>query len=197
MRRLFFLAAVVAGLSLVATASGKGPVAGTIDGPGAGGGISLGGGGEPGGVMAVADQAGFFAAAFGQTPSPMLAGRPGGDLGPRYTITYVVPGGPNGKEDLIRQDLYPYAAGSPVTYTPAGQTLFGTRRTIGGWYRAAPELKAALVRAGLPASAPSESSTGGGGSFDERWLVLGVALALGLALTTVLVVRRRPRTAAT
>ena len=103
----------------------------------------------------------------------------------------------NGNEDLIRQDLYPYAAGGPVTYIPAGQTLFETRQTVGGWYRATPDVKGVLVRAGLPESAPSDGPGGGGGSFDARWLGLGMALTLGLALAAAHVVRRRPRPAAT
>src|SRR5207244_11839795 len=35
---------------------------------------------------------GFFPAAVGQSPDPMLPDRPAGSLGPRYTIVWTVPG---------------------------------------------------------------------------------------------------------
>ena len=78
--------------------------------------------------------------------------RPAGDLGPRYTITYTMPG-PNGDNEL-RQDVYPYAKPSPVTHTQAGQRYFGSQRTVGGWYVATSTLKDELVAVGLPASPP-------------------------------------------
>ena len=199
MRRLALLTTGLTALVLAGTAGAKGPVAATIDGPGAGGGISLGGNGEPGSgapLGNLSDQAGLFAAAFGQTPDPMLADRPKGKLGPRYTINYRLPG-PNGEESTIRQDAYPYARGGPVTYTAPGQRFFGTRSTVGGWYRASPELKTRLVRAGLPESAPSGGGSGGDGtSFVDFWPAIGVALILGLTAALSVLVRRRPRPAA-
>jgi hypothetical protein len=199
MKRLLLLATVVAGFMIAATANAKGPVAATIDGPGAGGGISLGGNGEPGSgapLGNLSDQAGLFAAAFGQTPDPMLAERPKGNLGPRYTINYRLPG-PGGEESTIRQDAYPYAQGGPVTYTEPGQRFFGTRSTVGGWYRASPGLKTTLVRAGLPESAPSADGTGGDGtSFVDFWPAIGIAFILGLTALISVLARRRPRPAA-
>jgi hypothetical protein len=199
MRRLALLTTGLTALVLAATAGAKGPVAATIDGPGTGGGISLGGNGEPGSgapLGNLSDQAGLFAAAFGQTPNPMLAERPKGNLGPRYEITYRLPG-PNGDESTIRQDAYPYAQGGPVMYTAPGQRFFGTRSTLGGWYRASPELKATLVRAGLPESAPSAEGSGGNGtSFVDFWPAIGVAFVLGLTALIGVLARRRPRPAA-
>ena len=125
----------------------------------------------------------------------MLAGRPKGDLGPRYTITYRLPG-PNG-EETIRQDLYPYADGGPLTYTPTDQTFFGSNVVRGGWYRASPELKTTLVKAGLPASAPSggASPTDDGVALSDFWLAFAIGFALALAAVTAVLLRRRPRAA--
>jgi hypothetical protein len=206
MRRLALLGTFVAGLLLASTANAKGPVAATIDGPGTGGGISVGGSGEPGSgapLGNLSDQAGLFPAAFGQTPDPMLAGRPKGDLGPRYTIRYRLPS-PNGGESTIRQDLYPYAQGSPVTYTAPGQLFFGTERTRGGWYRAAAALKDTLVNVGLPAQAVGQESPAprstpvedGGTGWSDLWPAFGAAaLVLGLTALISLFVRRRQKTA--
>jgi hypothetical protein len=196
MRRLVLVISVLAALGVAVTAQAKGPVAATIDGPATGGGISIGGIGEPGSgapLGNLSDQAGLFAAAFGQTPDPMLADRPKGDLGPRYTISYRLPG-PNGEDSTIRQDVYPYAQGGPVTYTAPGQHFFGTESTRGGWYRASPELKTTLVRAGLPTSAPSGGGSGGDGSgFADLWPAIAVAFVLGLTALISVFARRRLR----
>ena len=72
---------------------------------------------------------GFFEVAWGTQPRRVLAKSPTRNLGPKYSVVYVVPG-PSGQNDLIRQDLYPHAKGGPVTYTPAGQPFFGNRRTL-------------------------------------------------------------------
>lgn len=199
MRRLVLLATVVAGLTVAATAQAKGPITATIDGPGIDGGISVGGDGAGSAALLwnLTSRTGFFAAAFGRTPDPMLDGRPQGGLGPRYTMTYRLPA-PNNREDLIRQDLYPYAAGGPVTYTAPGQSLFGTQSTRGGWYRASPSLKRMLIRAGLPDRAPSQSSGNKGGpGFADFWPAYTVLFVLGLVALTAIVIRRRPRTVTT
>ena len=196
MRRLTLLAAVLTALTAVGTASGKGPLSATIDGPGLGAGISLGGTGEPGGggLGEFADHAGFFPSAFrGGTPDPMLKSSPSSDLGPRYTVTYVVPG-PDGDDDRLVQDLYPYASGGPVTFMKPGQSFFATQRTRGGWFEAPPALMDTLVEVGLPATAPSTGSGADGGGLP-LWPVVATAFALGLVAVTLVVVRRRPRTA--
>lgn len=197
MRRLSLLAIAVGALTVVGTASGKGPIAATIDGPGTGGGITLGGGGgAPVWLGNFADHAGFFPAVFRRTPDPMLDSSPSSDLGPRYTVTYDVPG-PNGREDRVMQDLYPYAAGGPVTFTKPGQTIFGTERTRGGWYQAPPALMDTLVEVGLPRTAPTGSSDDDGFPFSDVWLPAVLSFALVLAALGALLVRRRPRTATT
>jgi hypothetical protein len=198
MRRLGLLAALLVALSAVDTAFAKGPATATIDGPGTGGGITLGNGADGGvvGSMDFADQAGFFPAVFRQTPDPMLQSSPSSDLGPRLTVTYAVPG-PDGRADRLVQDLYPYASGGPVTFMQPGQSVFGTQRTRGGWYDAPPALKDTLVKIGLPATAPSVRSGEGGRELTDFWPALAGGFALGLLALTALVLRRRPRTATT
>ena len=99
---------------LVATSAlAKGASEARITGPGLGNGITLPGEGQVGGgqLAQLAEAAGFFPSVFVTDPNPMLSTRPQGALGPRYTITYVMPG-PSGVDEL-RQDLYPYAQPSP------------------------------------------------------------------------------------
>jgi hypothetical protein len=188
MKRLL-VALSIAVLALPASAFGKGPSEAAIDVPG-GPPIRFTGYGESSGTSLgdLTQQAGFFEAAFGQEPSPMLPSRPKGDLGPRYTITYTVPAG-SGVADRIRQNLYPYAAAGPVTYMEPGQKLFG-EETPGGWFQADRQLKQLLVAAGLPARAPEAKASSHGRSVPIELTAL-VALGLGLALATVLVIRRR------
>jgi hypothetical protein len=90
---------------------------------------------------------------YGQTPDPTLKARPAGPLGPRYRITYVVPG-PNGIRSTVVQWAYPYAKPVPLTYMRPGQSFWGSRKAHGGWYRSSADLKRMLVQAGLPARAP-------------------------------------------
>jgi hypothetical protein len=184
MKRLLFIA--VGALVLPATALGKGPVEATIIGPGLGKPIVLSGvGEEPTPASSLAESAGFFRAAFGPEPSPLLQARPRGDLGPRYTITYKIPAG-------IKQYVYPYAT-PPVSYLPPGQDLFGADVTRGGWFRAGTRLRALLVSAGLSESAPSGSTSDQGSVSTGLVSLLGAALVLGA--TTMLVLRRRARPA--
>src|SRR6266581_7845915 len=124
MKRVLFLLAVVA-LALPAAALGKGPSGASVNGPGTGGGLTIKGNGESGGTPLgdLTEQAGFFPAAYGQEPDPMLSARPKGNLGPRYTIHYDVPDG-EGAVYQIQQDVYPYAS-PPATYMRPGQKIFG------------------------------------------------------------------------
>lgn len=199
MKRVFLILAIAL-LALPTTALGKGPSDASIDGPGvggggdSGGGITFGGDGESGGTPLgdLTQQAGFFAATFGQEPDPMLAARPKADLGPKYSITYTVPG-PNNELDEIRQDIYPYAKSGPVTYTEPGQKFFGTEQTRGGWFQADSRLKQTLVSAGLPARPVASSSEGSSLSTNLFSLF---AVALFLVAATAVFLRRRARPAA-
>ena len=74
MKRLLFLL-TIALLALPAAALAKGPSEATITGPGLGKAITIVGAEEEGSpLMTFAEQAGFFPAAFGQQPDPMLPG---------------------------------------------------------------------------------------------------------------------------
>jgi hypothetical protein len=156
MIRLTFVAAIATALLVPAIALAKGPTSASITGPGFSKKIKVfndGSGGTPGGDLT--QQAGFFPAAFGQSPDPMLHRRPAGRLGPRYRIAWRVPGG---AVFLVRQDIYPYARGGAVTYMKPGQPIFDMT-TRGGWYRD-PQLKRTLVGLGLSAHAPAPSRSG-------------------------------------
>jgi hypothetical protein len=149
MKRLLLILCIAV-LALPGVALGKGPTEATVNGPGTGGGLTITGGEGDGSALSnLSMEAGFFAGAFTQEPSPMLAERPKGDLGPKYTVTYTVPDG-EGAPSTITQDLYPYAKPLPVTYMAPGQPIFG-EQTAGGWYPATSSLKDVLVAAGLPA----------------------------------------------
>jgi len=150
MRRYFIAAALVA-LVLPAAAVAKGPVSASISGPALDRSLTIRGDGEgPGTALGtLADASGFFAQMFGQSPDPTLAVRPGGTLGPRYRVVYVVPG-PNDIQSRVVQNLYPYAKPVALTYMKPGQAFWDSERTHGGWYRASTGLKKMLVRAGLP-----------------------------------------------
>jgi hypothetical protein len=192
---LLFSTAAALAAALVATAAlAKGASQAKITGPALGNGITLAGEGQVGGaqLMELAETAGFFPAVFVTDPNPMLSTRPQGALGPRYTITYAMPG-PGGVDEL-RQDLYPYAKPSPVTYLEPGQRFFGTEKTVGGWYVASATLKDELVAAGLP-----ETPTINGGGHEVPWTAVGALAAAVAALVVVGVAvlrsRRRPATA--
>ena len=194
MKRTFVAVAVLA-LAFPAMAAAKGPSSATVVGPGSGGGINLTGGEGPGSPLRDFTQAaGFFPAVFRQTPDPMLDTRPKGDLGPKYTVTYTVPG-PDGKEDKVVQDVYPYAK-TPVTYTKPGQDVFEIEKTRGGWYVADSSLKDQLVKAGLPPTAPSGSTADDGAAVSIGTLLAVVAAMALLLLASAIMLRRRTRPAA-
>ena len=190
MRRLILLLALAV-LAMPSQALGKGPSAATMEGPGGGGGITFSGDEGSGPLGSLTQQSGWFAAVFEQEPNPMLAARPKGDLGPKYTVTYTVPG-LNNDTLTITQDVYPYASSGPVTYLAPGQPIFDMQ-TRGGWFQAGPDLKETLVAAGLP-------ETARGGSSDDTpfptTTVSLLAFALLLAGATALLLRRRARPAA-
>ena len=187
MIRLTLVAAIAAALLVPAVASAKGPTAASISGPGFAKKIKVvgdGSGGTPGGDLT--QQAGFFPAAFGQSPDPMLHRRPA-DLGPRYTIVWNVPGG---TVFHVRQYAYPYARGGAVTYMKPGQPIFDMT-TRGGWYRD-PQLKRTLVGLGLSAHAPAQSRSGDSSS-GPNWALIGGLLAAAALLAAGVVLWWRQR----
>jgi hypothetical protein len=178
--------ALLASLALPSLAAAKGPASATMQGPGISGirhlsGDSEGGPGTPLGALTM--EGGFFPQVFGQVPDSTLTAPPSGTtLGPRYSITYEVPG-PNGGS-ILRQDLYPYAKPAPLTYMKPGQTFWDSQRTHGGWFTANTSL---LRKLGLPAQPPTSS-----GTQLWRWSGVGAGvLALGAAIG-LLILRRRP-----
>ena len=198
MAKLFSLVVLaLAALALAAPTSAKGPDRATITGPGLDKPITFAsGGGDPvagSEFGTVVDLTGFFPAMFGQSPNPMRAKPPTNDLGPKYTVTYRVPG--NGEASVV-QDLYPYAASGPVTYMTPGQPFFGgDQMTTGGWFQSSPLLKQILVESGLPVERPTASGDGTSAPVLDAWPALAAAALAVAALggATVLVLRRRAR----
>jgi hypothetical protein len=193
MKRLVLLAAALAVMLMApGVAAAKGPSAATVAGPGLAHALNIRGYGEgdsttPLGILV--NDGGFFAQAFDQTPRMTLAARPTTSLGPRYRVTYTVPGGSIG-DSTLSQDLYPYATGGPLSYMRAGQKLWETQSTPGGWYRGTARLKRTLVHAGLPARAPTQRASG------TRTFPVAIAAGTGVAVAAgalaLLYRRRRP-----
>jgi hypothetical protein len=190
--RKMILFLTLAALALPSIALAKGPSAATMEGPGGGGGITFSGNETSGSLGMLTEQSGWFQAAFESDSTPVHAGRPQGDLGPKYTVTYTVPGPENNVQTIV-QDIYPYAAQGPVTYMAPGQPIFDMR-TPGGWFQAGPELKQTLVAAGLPETA-ARGSTDDESAFPTTTVGL-LAFALLLVGATALLLRRRARPAA-
>ena len=189
MKRLTVISLVaVLAAAFTSAALAKGPSAARVDGPGLkGGAIVIKGFGEPGSPSALGqlvEGGGFFAAMFGQTPDPMLTTRPSGDLGPRYRVTFTVPG-PTVSPSTIVQDVYPYAP-QPTTYTKPGQPFWDGQRTYGGWFLGTPALKQTLVAAGLPKTEP-----GAGGDWSWPLTTLASIGAAVLLAAILLYLRRR------
>ena len=186
MRRLLLLASAGTLAALVATApaAAKGPSTASLTGPGLDHALPIKGEGESGPgtpLGSLVELGGFFPQVFLQVPDPTKRTQPARDLGPRYRITYRVPG-PHGTSTLV-QDVYPYAK-TPVTYMSPDQRFWGVNHTHGGWFVAGPGLKVTLVAAGLPQSPPA----GGDGSFPWAWTLAGAGAVVVLL---VLVLRRR------
>jgi hypothetical protein len=156
------LAILVLALLLAAVptaAQAKGASAATISGGGPGGlpggPVDLNGDGEPGSgtdLAILADSAGVFAMLFQDGAAGKLTSPPAGGRGPRYTITWTFPNGADG-EDKVRQSVWPYAAGGPLTFMAPGQPVLDTT-TRGGWYRASDDLRQRLIALGLPRRQP-------------------------------------------
>ena len=189
MRRFLLLATAgtLAALAVTATAAAKGPTEASMTGPGLDHAIPIKGESESGTgtpLGSFVEFGGVFPQVFVRYPDPTTRTRPAGDLGPRYRVTYRVPG-PSGVSTIV-QDVYPYAKPSPVTYMPAGQRVWAGQRTHGGWFVANPALKTTLVAAGLPKSPPAAEASGG--SFPWVWVLAGV---FAVVVLLALVLRRR------
>jgi len=189
--RLIVLVAAAA-LAVPGGAAAKGPSEASIIGPGLATPLAVEGSGEgdastPLGLL-VSD-GGFFPQVYGQSPNPLLRAAPG-RLGSKYVVTYTLPG--SGTVDRLRQDLYPYAAGGPVTYMPSNRQFWGSQRTLGGWYRGTASLRTKLVAAGLPAADPRAHALGRASSSHSRIRVaIGTGAGIVLAAGALALLRRR------
>jgi hypothetical protein len=162
MRRVIIMAGIIALIAMLSPTSAlaKGPSSASIDGPGTGGGIDVGGdagSGEPGsgGTLGqLAEHAGLFAVGLGMGTGQLSDQRPDGELGPELTVEFTVPG-PDNARDVVVQRLYPWADAGAVTYTEDGQPIMGME-TAGGWYVGGEPLTAVLTDVGVPAQAPSQ-----------------------------------------
>ena len=157
------LAMLVLALLLVVVptaAQAKGATGATISGGGPGGlpggPINLNGDGEPGSgtnLANLAQAAGVWALLFEDGPGGELTSAPAtANRGPRYTITWIFPNGA-GTEDKVRQSVWPYAAGGPLTFMASGQPVLDAT-TKGGWFQAADNLRQSLIALGLPSREP-------------------------------------------
>ncbi len=159
-RVLAMLALAVLLVAVPTAAQAKGATAATINGGGPGGlpggPISLRGDGEPGtstDLGMLAQGTGLYMVVFGGDPGAVVKAAPTDRLGPRYTTTWTFPDPAGGKDRKVRQHLWPYAAGGPVTFTPAGQPVLDTT-TTGGWYQGFDGLRTQLIELGLPNRQP-------------------------------------------
>lgn len=219
-RRISVVAAVagIAVLMMAGPAAAKGADQATITGPGISTPIVVGGEGEPGSgeqLGQLGDASGLFVAMFGPGSDGAMAlsgTAPTGALGPRYELTYRVPGA-NPKPDTLKQDAYPLAAGGPVTFTLAGQPVLGTK-TTGGWYHAPDTFRPLLTALGVPgltaaaatASRPQPTTTANAANAAgtaaqahwTRWLVIAAgAIAVCVAVMAVAFLRRSSRSRVT
>jgi hypothetical protein len=143
---------LVAGLVAISTvviagpASAKASIAeANITGPGLRGGLRIEGPDTEGLWESGIDVAGGLDDTWAHSVEEL--GLTPAQLGPRYLVTYRFD-----RDDLIRQDLYPYAKGEPVTYTPPGQEVTaGVNMSItAGWFQSSLGFFRYLVDHGLP-----------------------------------------------
>ena len=223
LRRFIVLTLLAAGTAIAVAAGAatpalaKGATQASIAGPGlarpvtvsASDGEALPGQGDT--LSSLADQTGLFTVLFGpgsgtrDEPSALRTPPAAASLGPKYTLTYTVPGvtpEPGQADGQIRQYLYPRAAGGAVIYTPLGQQGFGRPLQATGWLRGTPQLTATLTRLGVPARAalPSAPSPAAAPKPNDTtapgWLIATIVSAAAVAMAgAALWLRRRSRPA--
>lgn len=183
-RMLIVIAAAAALLVPAALATAKGPTSAVITGLESGS-LAVDGGpgsGEPGSgatLAGLAEVTGLWANTFDRGDA-LQDSPPTAALGTRLRVSWIVPG-PEG-EDIAVQDVYPWAEGGAVTYTPADQDYAGTT-TRGGWFVGGEELQRMLIEVGVPARQPSS------GPPPVPLLAVGTVVVAGAGL---LAWRRRP-----
>jgi hypothetical protein len=213
-----FVAALVAGSA--GPAGAKDPASVTISGPG----IPLG---TPVELSAMTHpdereglDTGLWHAMPGEAGPALAPEQPVAYLGPRHTLTWLVPTGPD-ETTAIRQDLYLYVDGGPLVYTAPGQPIWDGI-TGGGWYRAPDRLRTVLADACVPlvgeyepsttcwerrraekaksaeARMPARGKAAGDAASRDSWWPEAIAVATavaGLTGISVAAVRRRSRRA--
>jgi hypothetical protein len=114
------------------------------------------------------------------------------ELGPGYVVRYSFYLGRSKPPRIVRQELYPYAKGGPVTYTSPGQRLGGpaSLSITAGWYRGSAAFLDFLVDQGLPETNPMVVADR---AFDPdtapssglwRWIAVAFAAVLALAVVS-------------
>ena len=228
LRRFIALTSLAAGTAIVVAAAvatpalAKGATQASITGPGLARPVTVSAAGEalPGqsdALSGLADQTGLFTVLFGpgngtpDGPSALRTPPAAASLGPKYTLTYTVPGvtpEPGQPDGQIRQYLYPRAAGGPVIYTLPGQQGFGQPLQAAGWLRGTPQLTATLTRLGVPAGVSLPATAGApasrsatpapaaapkpGGTTAPAWLIATIVSAVMIAVAgTAWWLRRR------
>jgi hypothetical protein len=168
---------VAALLAAPGVAIAKGPLSGTVSGPGLAAPIKLDGTGEWDADSPLA----LLTTNTGIFDRSRRLRRPAGELGPRYEVRLVFPRLSTGKPGyVVRQRLYPYAEHRPAVYTPRGQRLHDhSTRTAGGWYRVPRILVERLDlpgRAVVPARARVAPENPDGGGPVPLWAIAGAAM---------------------
>lgn len=197
MRRAIVLLVVLVGwlFGLAPAALAKGPTTAVIDGPGLASPVRVESDHaterlpaistlmqRTGGVLLFGEQ-------VRRTPPP-----PAAELGARFVVTYFMD-----REPMLTQELYPFAAGGPYTFTPAGQwSIFTEADVPSGWFRAPAELTISLQSLGAvdpgspagpaPATVAAADSAPAGGFGAGGWLAGGLAL-VALVVAVVLATR--------
>jgi len=124
--------------------------------------------------------------------------KPTVELGPRYAVTYYLD-----RQPVLTQELYPFTAKGPFTFTPAGQrSMFINAELQSGWYHGPKELATSLTLLGVTApgtpqpapaaasrAAPAPPAAPVDGGIPLGWWLVGALAAAGLAGGAVLLRR--------
>jgi hypothetical protein len=194
------LVAVLAPLALAAPAQAKGPVSAVISGPG----IDT--------TRLTFDSDETKLAALLDIAYPWIdgrgvwrAGRPAGELGPMYSVTYRMPPEMRlTRDEVVRQTIYPFADGGAVVYTARGQTMFGNPLQH-GWKTASGQLTAVMRDLGAvdpnaatnaasvtPAAATSTREVDDSGAAWPWFAVVAVGIGVLVGVGALWRTRQRP-----
>jgi hypothetical protein len=191
---------------LALPAHAKGPTAGAVEGPGLPSPVRITGyepAGNLPGLGTLAQLTGAQQVFFGAGRNIQLSPRaPAVELGPRYTITFFLPGAGGRESKILTQHAYPFATGGPVTYSVPGRSPF-TGAWVGGWFRATDTLTSVLRDLGAVEAAPvappadpaAPARNGAGATGPAALVVAALAGGMALAALAAVAVRRRRQAA--